>query len=164
MVKLYIFLIFIGYNSCKIYTFTDATIPDNIKTVRVGYIENKATYINPQLGVKLNEKILQTIISKTKLVGVKNDQANYIIKGTILEYNPSQTIAANSTAATVNRLSVYIKFELTNTVDNTVKEFDLRRNWDFDAGLTLQQVEPKLLDEIIKSFSDDLFNQIFSNW
>ena len=56
MVKLYILFIFIGISSCKIYTFTDATIPDNIKTVRVGYIENKATYINPQLSVRLNEK------------------------------------------------------------------------------------------------------------
>ena len=155
---------FILLNSCKVYTFTDATIPTSIKTVNVGYIENKATYVNPQLATSLTTSILQNILSKTRLVGIKNDQANYVIKGTIYEYNPTQTVGTNTTGASVNRLTVSVKFELTNNVDNSVKEFDIVRNWDFAANLTLQQAETALFTEIVKTISDDLFNQIFSNW
>jgi len=34
----------IGLSGCGIYSFKDAVIPDNIKTIKIGFIENKARY------------------------------------------------------------------------------------------------------------------------
>ena len=42
-------------------------IPDNVKTVKIGFIDNKARYVNPQLAPLLTDKILQKIIGQTKL-------------------------------------------------------------------------------------------------
>ena len=43
-------------SGCKIYSFNGASIPPEIKTVRVQYIENKARYSNPQLSPQLTDK------------------------------------------------------------------------------------------------------------
>ena len=54
-------------SGCGIYSFKDAIIPDNIKTVKIGFIENKARYVNPQLAPLLTDKLQQKIIGQTKL-------------------------------------------------------------------------------------------------
>jgi hypothetical protein len=53
---------------------------------------------------------------------------------------------------------------LKKTLENKDLEFDVSRNFDFSANLTLNQAEGQLMDEIIRSITDDIFNQIFSNW
>ena len=65
--------------SCGIYKFNDASIDPNIKTVKIGYIDNKARYINPQFAAKLTDRIQQKIISATKLTRTNNDDADYVI-------------------------------------------------------------------------------------
>jgi len=44
--------------TCR-YSLKDVSIPPEIKTVRVFFIENKARYINPQLSPKLSDKLRQ---------------------------------------------------------------------------------------------------------
>ena len=58
------------------------------------------------------------------------------------------------------------EIEVKYQVDQKNKEieFDVSRNFDFSANLTLNQAESQLMDEIIRSITDDIFNQIFSNW
>ena len=36
-------------------------IPDNVKTVKIGFIDNRARYVNPQLAPMLTDKILQML-------------------------------------------------------------------------------------------------------
>ena len=33
---------------CKVYSFRDFSIPDSIQVIKVNYIDNKASYVNPQ--------------------------------------------------------------------------------------------------------------------
>jgi carbon monoxide dehydrogenase subunit G len=49
-------------------------------------------------------------------------------------------------------------------VNDKTNEFDVSRDFDFDASLTLQEAEGRLLDEIVKNLADEIFNRIFSNW
>ena len=58
-------------------------IPDNVKTVKIGFIDNRARYINPQLAPMLTDKILQKIIGQTKLTRTNGDDAHYQIFATI---------------------------------------------------------------------------------
>ena len=77
------FIIFVCISSCGIYSFRDAVIPDNIKTIKIGFIENKARYVNPQLAPLLTDKLQQKIMSQTKLTRTNNDDAHYQIYATI---------------------------------------------------------------------------------
>ena len=47
---------------------------------------------------------------------------------------------------------------------NETDEFDVSRSFDYSANLSLQQAEGQLLDEVVRSLTDDIFNHIFSNW
>ena len=151
-------------STCK-YGFKDTNPPPpEVKTFRVNFFENKAQYVNTQLGIQLTEKLKQKIISTTKLRQTNNDDAHYDISGFVSQYYTSTTGISNNNA-TVNRLSVGFHLIFKNTLDDTKSgEFDISRNFDFSASQTLQQVENSLTTEIVKGIVDEIFNKIFSNW
>ena len=159
-----VFLVTALLSSCGIYSFKDAVIPDNVKTIKIGFIENKARYVNPQLAPLLTDKLQQKIISQTKLTRTNSDDAHYQIFATITNYDPSQTVGVSEKQASTNRLTVTVHVVLKKTLDNKEQEFDVSRNFDFSANLSLSQAEAQLMEDIVRNISDDIFNQIFSNW
>ena len=110
------------------------------------------------------DKLQQKIISQTKLIRTNNDDAHYQIYATITNYDPSQTVGVSGQQASTNRLTVTVHVLLKKTLDNKEQEFDVSRNFDFSANLTLNQAEGQLMDDILRNITDDIFNQIFSNW
>ena len=48
------------------YSFKDVSIPPEVKTVRVNYIENKASYVNPQLSPQLTDRLRQKINNQSR--------------------------------------------------------------------------------------------------
>lgn len=149
---------------CFVYKFNDAVIPANVKTVKIGFIDNRARYVNPQLSPKLTDKLQAKITSQTKLTRTNNDDADFVINGSITNYDPSQTVGVSAQQASTNRLTVTVHIVLRKTLENKVEEFDVTRSFDFSANLTLQQAEGQLLDEVIRNITDEIFNRIFNNW
>jgi hypothetical protein len=147
------------------YTFKDiGSIPKEVKTFRVTYIENRARYINPQLSPQLTEKLKQKIVNQTRLTGVQTEDAHYDIGGQVTGYNVTTSGISNQQAA-VQRLSVTVHINFRNNLDPTKNfEADVSRNFDFSASLTLTQAEAQLNETIIKNVVDEIFNRIFSNW
>ncbi len=159
-----VFLIF--FSSCGVYTFRDVSIDySKIKTARVGFIDNKARYINPQLSPKVTDALKQKINSYTKLTLTNSDDANYQISGYISRYDVS-TSAISSNQSVTNRLTVAANITFINTVDNKTDNFTVSRDFDFPATQTLQQAENSgtFQSDIISQLTDEIFNHIFSNW
>lgn len=156
-----------SFTACKIYTFNDASIPKEVKTIKISYFENKARTINPQLGSRLTEAFQQKVSNQTKLTRTNDDNAHYQVSGFISTYNVSTSAISTQQAAT-NRLTVGVHVVFRNLLepnpDKQVKEYDISRDFDFSAGLTLTQVETQLMGDIVKNLSDEMFNRIFSNW
>ncbi len=150
-------------SGCGIYKFNDVNLDSSLKTVKINFLENRARIINPQLAPKLTDKLQLKIPSQTKLTRTNNDDANLQISGYISDYSVT-TAAISSTQATTNRLTVSAHISSKNNVTGKIDEFDVSRNFDFSANLSLQQAEAQLLDEIVRSLTDDIFNHIFSNW
>lgn len=157
-------LLLLVLTGCRIYTFNDAVIPTDVKTVKIGFFENRARYVNPQLSPKLTDKVQTKITSQTKLTRTNNDDAHYIINGTITNYDPSQTVGVSAQQASTNRLTVTVHIVFKKTLENKVEEFDISRSFDYSANLSLQQAEGQLLDEVVRTITDEIFNRIFSNW
>lgn len=152
-------------SACGVYSFRDVTIDyTKIKTIKIGFIENKARYVNPQLSPKLTDKIQQKITSQTKLSRTNNDDAHLQVTGYVSNYDASQTVGVSNGQTSTNRLTVSVHIVLRNTVENKTEEFDVSRNFDFSASLSLQQAENQLLDEVVRNLTDEIFNKIFSNW
>src|SRR6478672_11980907 len=84
---LYFFPIIIFLSSCGIYTFKDVSIPPEVKTIKISYIENKARIVNPQLSPRLTDALQQKISNQTKLTRTTSDDAHYQISGAITNYS-----------------------------------------------------------------------------
>jgi outer membrane lipopolysaccharide assembly protein LptE/RlpB len=158
---------------CGVYSFADVSIPDSVKTVRVNFVENKARYVNPQLSPQLTERLRQKIVNQTRLTQTQNDDAHWDINATVTDYSiTTSAISSNQTAGTgsqrqapvTNRLTVSIQLSVLNHLNGTTQEHSVSRSFEFDANLALQTAENQLLDEMIRSLTDDLFNRMFSNW
>ena len=152
--------------SCGVYTFRDVSVDySKIKTAKVGFIDNKARYINPQLSPKVTDALKQKINSYTKLTLTNSDDANYQISGFISRYDVS-TSAISQNQSVTNRLTVAANITFINTVDNKTDNFTVSRDFDFPATQTLQQQENSgtFQSDIINQLTDEIFNHIFSNW
>lgn len=162
---LYLFTFFLLFaTSCGVYTFRDVSIDYNkVKTVKVGVLENKARYINPQLTPRLTDNLKQKINNYTKLTLVNSDDANYIITGYISRYDVSLAAISNNQSA-ANRLTVATTITFVNMVDNKTDNFTVSKDFDFSAQLSLQQAESQLGTDIVNQMTDLIFNHIFSNW
>ena len=157
-------VILYGFICPGCYSFKDVSIPPEVKTVRVNYIENRAPYVNPQLSPQLTERLRQKINNQTRLTLIQGDNADYEINAQIRGYNVT-TAAISSREASTNRLvvTVHIKFE--NRLDEKANfEADISRNFDFSANSTLQAAEASQSEDILKNVTDEIFNRIFSNW
>lgn len=152
------------FSSCGVYTFKDVSIDySKYKTIKVDFIDNRASYKNPQLSARITDALKQKISNQTKLTVVNSDQANYRVSGYISSYAISTSGISGQKPAT-NRLTVGARITLMDNVTNKPQEFDVSRDFDFSAGLTLTQVEAQLLSDIIKNTTDEIFNRMFSNW
>ncbi|HYH13889.1 MAG TPA: LPS assembly lipoprotein LptE [Flavisolibacter sp.] len=163
IIPLLILFITFSNTGCGVYSFADVSIPDSIKTVRVNFIENRAPYVNPQLSPNLTERIRQKIVNQTRLNQTNNENAHYDITGWVQDYSLSTTGISDKREVT-NRLTVSVHIIVNNQLSNTKQEFDISRNFEFSASLSLQQAENQLQDEMIRNLTDDIFNRVFSNW
>jgi len=159
--------VLVAFNSCKIYSFKNVSIPKEVKTIRVSYIENKATFVDPQLSPQLTDKLKQKINNQTSLTQVP-DNGDYDVTGYISAYNISTAGVSNSQAATTRlTVSVHIVFKnkLTEQKIGTPDfEEDVSRNFDFSASLSITDAEAQLTPTIVTNMTDEIFNRIFSNW
>ena len=152
-----------SFATCK-YGFKDVSLPPEVKTFRVNYFENRAEYKNPQLSPAVTEKLKQKIIGTTRLRQTNNDDAHYDISGYVSGYFTSTTgITGNTTS--LNRLTATFHVIFKNTLDEKKNfEADVPYSVDFDANLSLSQVEQARGEEIARNLTDAIFNKIFSNW
>lgn len=141
----------------------DISIPPDVKTVKVNYIENKARYVNPLLSPRLTDKLRQKIVNQTRL-SQTNNEADYEISGTITDYSVSTSGISNQQASS-NNLNVTVSLVFKNRLDEKKNlQTSITRNFPFAASKSLQEAEAQLADQIINNLTDEIFNKIFSSW
>lgn len=148
---------------CGVYSFTDATVDPKYKSIKVEYIDNRAPYVNPQLSPNLSERLRQKIQNQTRLSLTNSDNAHLQVTGYVSDYSVSTTGISDKQEVT-NRLTVGVHIVVNNKLENKTEEYDVSRSFEFQATLSLQQAENRLLEEMIRSLTDDIFNRMFSNW
>src|SRR6476620_10558626 len=119
------------FPSC--YSFKDVSIPPEVKTARVNYIENRASYVNPLLSPQLTDRLRQKINNQTRLTLVQNDNADYDISGEVRNYAVTTSGISQQQAAN-NRLIITVHIVFKNRLNDKASfEADVSRNFDFNA-------------------------------
>jgi hypothetical protein len=165
------FVICWGLPSCKIYSFKDVSIPAQVKSIHISYIENRARLVNPQLAPQLNDAIRLKINNQaSRLAQIPTSDADYDVSGYVSDYNYTTSGISNQVASS-NRLNVTVHLIFKNHLDPTGKkvapadfEADVTRNFDFAATLSITDAEAQLLPTIVSNLTDEIFNKLFSNW
>src|ERR1017187_2021697 len=80
-------IIFLFANACGVYSFKDVSIPPEVKSIHIGFIENRARYVDPQLSPQLTDKLKQKISSQTKLTQIQTENADYDVSAYVSDYN-----------------------------------------------------------------------------
>lgn len=150
-------------SGCGVYRFSDASVPDSIKTIKVNFIENKASYVNPQLSPRLTDRLRQKIIAQTRLTQTNRDNADWEITATITQYNFSTSAIAGQQASN-NRLTVGVQIVLFDRTSDETRRYEVSRSFEFKGTLSFQAAEASLGDEMTRTLTDDIFNKLFSNW
>ncbi|MEP6611693.1 MAG: LptE family protein [Mucilaginibacter sp.] len=144
-----------------------ASIPANLKTLRVEFFENTAPLVVNTLSQQFTEALKERIRNTTSL-SVVNGEADASMSGTITDYNiaPVSVQATNNTTAPLADQT-----RLTITV-NVIYKYDADKKLSFEQPFTkykdfkgeLGSQEQALIQDITKQLTEDIFNKAFANW
>ncbi|HXU27716.1 MAG TPA: LptE family protein [Bacteroidia bacterium] len=161
-------LLTVSFYSCKVnYGFKGITIPLGAKTISVAMFQNQANLTAPVEPQLLTQKLRDAVSSQTNLGLLKNGGDLLFEECRITNYNTApQSIAATTDQAALNRLTVTIKLNFVNKLDET-KNFtdrEFTRYFDYPAAQNLSQIESAALEQINRQLTEDIFNAAFNNW
>lgn len=151
--------------SCKTrYSFTGADIPPEAETISVSQFPNRTSLAGPNLSQTFTEELRNIFLKQTDLDLVEK-KGDLRYEGRITRYNVKPVAVESNERAAMNRLTIAVKVEYTNTV-NEEKNFESRfsRFADFDSDRNLSEVEDRLIAEITEQLVQDIFDRSLSDW
>ena len=151
-------------SACSIkYSAVGVDIPVEAKTIAIKPFANNAALVNLKLSNELTTQLIDKFNNTTRL-SVVDSRGDLSLEGEIVSYNVTSAAVGND-MATMNRLTIGIRIEYENKYDeekSCSKTFS--RYVDFDASLSLSQVEDRLVSEICEALVDDIFSATVGNW
>lgn len=158
------FLLMLCFSSCKMYSFTGASIHPQAKTISIETFPNLAPMVNPTLSQEFTDALQDKFQSQTSLTVITSG-GDYEIEGEIVGYTTTpMAIQGNETAA-LNRLTIAVNVRFTNKFaekDNFEQRFS--RYVDYDSSRNLSEVEQELVKQINEVLVEDIFNKAVVNW
>lgn len=162
--KLILLAIGLLLQSCKIYSFTGTTLSEDLKTIT---IENfsMSTAGGPQnMTLEFNEKLKEYYQRNTNLKVVPSN-GDLFLAGAIVAYEMTPVSTTASDRAAQNRLTIKVEVQFQNKLtpaEDFEKEFSFFQ--DFSQELTLTDIEPRLVPQILDQLVLNIFNDSAAQW
>jgi DNA-directed RNA polymerase subunit M/transcription elongation factor TFIIS len=154
------------FPSCKVYTFTGASVSPDLKTLSIQNFTNKSQNANTAITQDLTDKLKNRLVQETPLRMIPSN-GDLEIKGTLVNYAVSTQAptGGTNTLGAIGRLTMTVKVECANNKnDKESWEQTFTRFADFPSTTPVTQVERELWDVINRQIVDDIFNRAFVNW
>jgi hypothetical protein len=149
-------------------SLTGASIPANLKTIRVDFFENNAALVVNTLSQQFTEALKDRIRNTTRLSIVRSNEADAVMSGSITDYNISP-VSINATANNVapiagaSRLTITVNVKYVSEVDKKDSfEQSFTKSENFTGDIASH--EQALIADINKQLTEDIFNKAFANW
>ena len=152
--------------SCKVYSFTGASVSPDLKTLSIENFTNKSQNGNTAISQDLTDKLKNRLVQETplRLLPANGDLQ---LKGYLASYvvTTQAPTGGSNTLGALGRLTMTVKVECTNNKnDKDSWEQSFTRFADFPSTTPITQVERELWDVINRQIVDDIFNRAFVNW
>jgi len=161
-------LIWICQSCTYSLSLNGASIPANLKTIRVDFFENTAPLVVNTLSQQFTEALKARIRNTTSLSIVRVGDADAVMSGSITDYS----YAPVSISATPNnvvpragatRLSITVSVKYVFDADKKLNfEQTFTKYEDFTGDIASH--EQTLITDITKQLTEDIFNKAFANW
>ena len=157
--------IVLAFTGCKVrYSFSGASISDDVKTLSVLSFQNRASLVQPGLSQTLTDALLDMCKAQTNLSIVASG-GDVSFEGDITDYKTQPMTVSGNEQAAMNRFSITVKVKFLNNTDPDLSyEQSFTRYQDYNSALDLSAVEASLTEEITKMLVEDIFNRAFVNW
>ena len=151
--------------SCSTYTFSGASIPDEMKTISIQFFENNATLVVPYLASQFTESLKERVRNQSRLSIIRTEaDANF--EGRITDYTVRPVAIQGNERAGLNRITVIVNVKYTNALKPELsfeESFQAFQEFSLNQG-PLQTQEQKLITLINRQLTELIFNRAFANW
>lgn len=145
-------------------TMSGASIPENLNTFSVQYINNRAPLVNPDLSTTLTEGLKDRIQNESRL-GLVNDGGDVDFSGDITSYSTKPMAVQADAVSAQTRLTVAVKIRCRNSKDPSKDwEQSFSAYQDYDSENNLADVEADLVALIVEELTENIFNKAFADW
>ncbi|MDR2563856.1 MAG: LPS assembly lipoprotein LptE [Prevotellaceae bacterium] len=159
-------LIIIGLclQSCGIYSFTGTSLSPDVKTISVEYFQNMAPLVAPSLSSSFTDALKDQFIRYTKLQQVRSE-GDLQFSGEIRGYDVAPSAITGDEVASKNRLSIRVHVKFVNMKDELQNfEKDFSAYEEFPGEQSLDAVQGQLIEKIVKTLVENIFNASVANW
>ena len=165
--KVYLSLCALGIlcllSGCWFYKFSGTSIPPNVRTISIAYIENKAQLVNPALSNLLTEKLKDKFRKMTRLEFV-DEEGDFGFEGEITQYdNTTMGFTADEVGA-LNRLTIAVKIYFKSIEEGKSFEKSFSKYADYSSEKSFDSEESTLVDLITDDLVEDIFNATAADW
>ena len=146
------------------YSFKEGSIPADVKTISIAYIQNTASIVVPQLSQQLTDKLRQKYLAETRLELVPLE-GDYDIKGTITNYVAEPVSLQAGQKSSQNQLKITVQIQFVNK-RNPKSDFNesFTQFAEFGSDKSLTSVELELIGLITQKLTQAIFNKTLSDW
>ena len=166
IVYLFCITLLVSLSGCKVYSFTGASLPADVRTVTVDQIRNAANNGPALLNQTITDALKNKLITEASLRQVTFD-GDLIFKGTITGYSYSAQAPTAQLQSGVNRLTITVQISFENKKypkDSWKQPETFSRYADAPGSANLSEVQDGLITDIVKQLMDDIFNKAFVKW
>ncbi|MFV0530267.1 MAG: LptE family protein [Flavobacteriales bacterium] len=149
-------------SSC--YSLNGSSLDPSIKTVQIDLFPNYAPLQNVTLSQNFTNDLRDRFQQRTPLDVVKNN-GDILISGEITNYTESYSTVTSDEQAQQNRLTIGIKVNYVNNLDDTKSFSKTFQDYeDYPGNQTLTQVEGSIVPDITERIIDQIYNAIVTDW
>ena len=164
LIPSYLLTLFLA--GCGYYSFTGATIPEQLDTIAVPLVANNAATPITTLDQNLTDLLIDRFVGQTRLrLEPAEAEADALLQATIQRYANEPTSVSGDERATRNRVTITVAVDY---ADQTQNQELLQRTFsgfsEYDPlteGLAGEEEAARAALEIV---ADDIFTAATSNW
>lgn len=152
--------------SCAVsYKFNGASIDyTKIKTIQIAEFPIRSAYVWGPMGPMFNNAMKDIFARNTRLQQVKRN-GDMKIEGEITQYQQRNKSVSSEGYSAQTELSMTIMVRFTNNKNhNEDFERQFTANATYDTTQSLNSVQEKLVEQMIKDLTEQVFNATVANW
>ena len=152
--------------ACSVsYKFNGASIDySKTKTIQIAEFPNISSYVLGPMAPMFNNQLKDIYPKHTRLTQVKRN-GDMRVEGEILQYTQRNKSVSSEGYSAQTELSITVNVRFTNTKnpkENFERQFTASAT--YETTLSLNVVQERLVREMIKDLTDQIFNATVANW